>query len=144
MSHLFVLVHSLLLLLPFSSCSTARREPWCSEGRSRLDSAAFLACHQHHLAKLHRMGIWITRALDPNWQVADISTDKNSMKNPVNRSRVMGCQCASTWTCSAPAASRSTQTAQSPGRRSGQPGYGRQVSLQISFSLLRPTIGIIG
>ena len=130
MSHLFVFF---LLLLPFSSSSTAAQgEPWCSEGRSRLDSVAFLACQQHHLARLHRMGIWITRALDPNWQVADISTDKNSMKNPANRSPVMGCQCASTWTCSAQAASLSTQTAQSAGRRSGQPGYGRQVSL-LSF-----------
>ena len=131
MSHLLVL----LLLLPLSSCSTARREPWCSEGRSRLDSVAFLGCQQHHLAKLHRMGIWITRALDPNWQVVDISSDKNSMKNPVHRSPVMDCQCASTWTCCTPAASPSTPTAHSPGRRSRQPGCGRQVSLQISFSL---------
>ena len=64
MSHLFVSI----LLLPFSSCSTPR-EPWCSEGRSRLDSVDFLACQQHNLAKLHRMGIWISRSLDPNWQV---------------------------------------------------------------------------
>ena len=64
MSHLFVSI----LLLPFSSCSTPR-EPWCSEGRSRLDSVDFLACQQHNLAKLHGMGIWIARALDPNWQV---------------------------------------------------------------------------
>lgn len=63
MSHLFVFI---LLLLPFSSISTAAQG--CSEGRSRLDSVAFLACQQHHLARLHRMGIWITRSLDPNWQ----------------------------------------------------------------------------
>ena len=66
----FLLLSLLLHLLPFSSCSSSENS-WCSEGRQRLDSVAFLACQQQGLSKLHKMGIWITRSLDPNWQVGN-------------------------------------------------------------------------
>ena len=66
----FLLLSLLLNILPFSSCSSSENS-WCSEGRQRLDSVAFLACQQQGLSKLHKMGIWITRSLDPNWQVGN-------------------------------------------------------------------------
>lgn len=69
--HFLVLLQYLVLLLTFSASSKAEDLLRCSEGRSRLDSVAFLACQQTQLVKLHRMGIWITRALDPNWQVTE-------------------------------------------------------------------------
>ena len=66
----FLVLSLLLHLLPFSSCSSPENS-WCSEGRQRLDSVAFLDCQQQGLSKLHKMGIWITRSLDPNWQVGN-------------------------------------------------------------------------
>ena len=95
----FLFLSLLLHLLPFSSCSSSENS-WCSEGRQRLDSVAFLACQQQGLSKLHKMGIWITRSLDPNWQVGNHQLTTNSTENIyLNRSPLTACQYASTWPC---------------------------------------------
>ena len=92
----FLLLSLLLHLLPFSSCSSSENS-WCSEGRQRLDSVAFLRCQQQGLSKLHKMGIWITRSLDPNWQVGNHQLTTNSTENiSLNRSPVTASQYAST------------------------------------------------
>ena len=95
----FLVLSLLLHLLPFSSCSSSENS-WCSEGRQRLDSVAFLDCQQQGLSKLHKMGIWITRSLDPNWQVGNHQLTTNSTENIyLNRSPLTACPYASTWTC---------------------------------------------
>jgi len=43
-------------------------EPGCTEGQRFLDSVSFLNCRQDILTRLHLMGIWITRSLQPNFQ----------------------------------------------------------------------------
>ena len=138
MLHFLFLSLLLLHLLPFSLCSSSENS-WCSEGRQRLDSVAFLDCQQQGLSKLHKMGIWITRSLDPNWQVGNqliINQPTLSTKNlSQNRSPVTASQYASTWTCWTRHAFRSTQTAHCRGRNCGPPGCGRQVSFHFFLFL---------
>ena len=64
-----VFTRCLLALLPLTAAELNGSQPWCQEGRARIESSAFLACRQQLRPRLHSLGIWITRSHNPGWQV---------------------------------------------------------------------------